>query len=93
MWRRLKDGRRAELAQALTALGLEHWPSEANFILTAHRGRALARFVKAMRGARGILTTLTRSADPGLRTGLVRITVGDGASRCRAGARGDLKDH
>jgi histidinol-phosphate aminotransferase len=63
---------RAELAQALTALGLEHWPSEANFILT-RIGAAHSAFVKAMR-SRGILTR-DRSADPGC-DGLVRITVG-----------------
>jgi histidinol-phosphate aminotransferase len=63
---------RAELAQALTELGLEHWPSEANFILT-RIGAEHGAFVKAMR-ARGILTR-DRSADPGC-DGLVRITVG-----------------
>jgi len=62
----------AELAQALTELGLEHWPSEANFILT-RIGAEHDAFVKAMR-ARGILTR-DRSADPGC-DGLVRITVG-----------------
>jgi histidinol-phosphate aminotransferase len=63
---------RAELAQALTDLGLEHWPSEANFILT-RIGAGHSAFVKAMR-ARGILTR-DRSADPCC-DGLVRITVG-----------------
>jgi histidinol-phosphate aminotransferase len=63
---------RAELAQALTKLGLEHWPSEANFILT-RIGAGHGAFVKAMRG-HGILTR-DRSADPGC-DGLVRITVG-----------------
>jgi histidinol-phosphate aminotransferase len=63
---------REELAQSLTALGLEHWPSQANFILT-RVGSQHAAFVKAMR-ARGILTR-DRSADPGC-DGLVRITVG-----------------
>jgi histidinol-phosphate aminotransferase len=63
---------RAELAQALTAFGLKHWPSEANFILT-RIGTEHSAFVKAMR-ARGILTR-DRSADPGC-DGLVRITVG-----------------
>ena len=63
---------RAELAQALTAFGLQHWPSEANFILT-RIGAEHSAFVKAMR-ARGILTR-DRSADPGC-DGLVRITVG-----------------
>jgi histidinol-phosphate aminotransferase len=63
---------RDELAQSLTALGLEHWPSQANFILM-RIGPQHAAFVKAMR-ARGILTR-DRSADPGC-DGLVRITVG-----------------
>ncbi len=63
---------RTELAQTLTELGLEHWPSEANFILT-RIGAAHGAFVKAMR-SRGILTR-DRSADPGC-DGLVRITVG-----------------
>jgi histidinol-phosphate aminotransferase len=63
---------RGELAQALTELGLEQWPSEANFILT-RIGAGHSAFVKAMR-SRGILTR-DRSADPGC-DGLVRITVG-----------------
>ena len=63
---------RAELAQALTEIGLQHWPSEANFIL-ASIGALHGEFVKAMR-TRGILTR-DRSADPGC-DGLVRITVG-----------------
>ncbi len=63
---------RAELAQALTAMGLTHWPSQANFILT-RIGPEHSKFVTAMR-ANGILTR-DRSADPGCE-GLVRITVG-----------------
>jgi histidinol-phosphate aminotransferase len=63
---------RAEVAQVLTEFGLEHWPSEANFILT-RIGPQHGAFVKGMR-ARGILTR-DRSADPGC-DGLVRITVG-----------------
>jgi histidinol-phosphate aminotransferase len=63
---------RTELAQTLTALGLGHWPSEANFILT-RIGAQHGAFVKAMRAC-GILTR-DRSADPGC-DGLVRITVG-----------------
>lgn len=63
---------RAQLAETLTELGLEHWPSEANFLLT-RIGPQHSTFVKAMR-ARGILTR-DRSADPGC-DGLVRITVG-----------------
>lgn len=63
---------RAELADSLTLLGVQHWPSEANFILT-RIGTRHAAFVGAMR-ARGILTR-DRSADPGC-DGMVRITVG-----------------
>ena len=63
---------RAELAKWLADFGLEHWPSEANFILT-RIGSEHGAFVKAMR-TRGILTR-DRSADPGC-DGLVRITVG-----------------
>jgi histidinol-phosphate aminotransferase len=67
----VKSARR-ELAQSLSDLGLEHWPSEANFILT-RIGPQHGAFVNAMR-TRGILTR-DRSADPGC-NGLVRITVG-----------------
>jgi histidinol-phosphate aminotransferase len=67
----VKSARR-ELAQSLSDLGLEHWPSEANFILTRIGPQHIA-FVNAMR-TRGILTR-DRSADPGC-DGLVRITVG-----------------
>ncbi len=67
----VKNARR-EVGQALSDLGLEHWPSAANFILT-RIGPEHGAFVKAMR-ARGILTR-DRSADPGC-DGLVRITVG-----------------
>jgi len=67
----VKSARR-ELAQSLSDLGLEHWPSEANFILT-RIGPQHGAFVNAMR-TRGILTR-DRSADPGC-DGLVRITVG-----------------
>jgi histidinol-phosphate aminotransferase len=63
---------RVELARALTEFGLEHWPSEANFILTRIGAKHRA-FVQAMR-THGILTR-DRSADPGC-DGLVRITVG-----------------
>lgn len=81
---------RAELAQALTALGLEHWPSEANFILT-RIGAAHGAFVKAMR-SRGILTR-DRSADPGC-DGLVRITVGtrEQMQQARVAIEGSLKE-
>jgi histidinol-phosphate aminotransferase len=63
---------RAALARTLTEVGLEHWPSEANFILT-RIGSEHRAFVQAMR-AHGVLTR-DRSADPGC-DGLVRITVG-----------------
>jgi histidinol-phosphate aminotransferase len=81
---------RAELAQALTEFGLEHWPSEANFILT-RIGAQHGTFVKAMR-ARGILTR-DRSADPGC-DGLVRITVGtrEQMQQARAAIETSLKE-
>ncbi len=81
---------RAELAQALTELGLEHWPSEANFILT-RIGDEHGAFVKAMR-ARGILTR-DRSADPGC-DGLVRVTVGtrEQMQQAREAIAGSLKE-
>jgi histidinol-phosphate aminotransferase len=81
---------RAELAQALTDFGLEHWPSEANFILT-RIGAEHSAFVKAMR-ARGILTR-DRSADPGC-DGLVRITVGtrEQMQQARAAIETTLKE-
>jgi histidinol-phosphate aminotransferase len=81
---------RAELAQALTEFGLEHWPSEANFILT-RIGAEHSAFVKAMR-ARGILTR-DRSADPGC-DGLVRITVGtrEQMRQARAAIKESLKE-
>ena len=81
---------RAELAQALTEFGLEHWPSEANFILT-RIGAQHAAFVNAMR-ARGILTR-DRSADPGC-DGLVRITVGtrEQMRQARAAIETSLKE-
>ena len=71
---------RAELAAALTELGLQHWPSQANFILT-RIGERHQEFVTAMR-SRDVLTR-DRSADPGC-DGLVRITVGTGAQMKRA---------
>jgi histidinol-phosphate aminotransferase len=81
---------RAELARALTELGLQHWPSQANFILT-RLGAEHGAFVKAMR-ARGILTR-DRSADPGC-DGLVRITVGtrDQMRQARAAIETSLKE-
>ena len=81
---------RADLARALTELGLEHWPSEANFILT-RIGAQHEAFVKAMR-AHGILTR-DRSADPGC-DGLVRITVGtrEQMRQARAAIETSLKE-
>lgn len=71
---------RALLSASLDGLGLQHWRSEANFILT-RIGAGHAAFVAAMRG-RGILTR-DRSADPGCE-GLVRITVGTRAQMQQA---------
>jgi histidinol-phosphate aminotransferase len=63
---------RGEFAAALDGMGVHHWPSEANFILT-HIGPLHAEFSRAMR-ARGVLVR-DRSADPGC-DGCVRITIG-----------------
>ncbi len=63
---------RTMLAASLDALELQHWPSQANFLLT-RIGPLHAAFVTAMR-TRGVLTR-DRSADHGC-DGLVRITVG-----------------
>jgi histidinol-phosphate aminotransferase len=81
---------RADLAQALTEFGLEHWPSEANFLLTRIGGQH-GPFVRAMR-ARRILTR-DRSTDPGC-DGLVRITVGTRAQmqQVRASMESSLKE-
>jgi histidinol-phosphate aminotransferase len=81
---------RAELTRTLDEVGLEHWPSRANFILTRIGGQHSA-FVKAMR-ERGILTR-DRSADPGC-DGLVRITVGtrEQMQHARAAIETSLKE-
>ena len=81
---------RAELAAALTELGLAHWPSEANFILT-RVGPQHREFVAAMR-SRGVLTR-DRSADRGC-DGLVRITVGtrEQMRQARAAIAASLKE-
>ena len=63
---------RAELGERLTALGVEWWPSEANFVL-ARIGPKHREFVQAMH-RRGVLVR-DRSADPGC-DGWVRITAG-----------------
>jgi histidinol-phosphate aminotransferase len=63
---------RTEFLAALTKLGLEYWPTEANFVLTKI-GRVHKQFVAAM-NAHNILVR-DRSADPGCE-GLVRITIG-----------------
>ncbi len=63
---------RALFLHALTRLGLQYWPTEANFVLV-NIGAAHKEFANAMR-AEGILVR-DRSADPGCE-GLVRITIG-----------------
>ncbi len=63
---------RAEFLAGLTRLGLQHWPTEANFVLI-NIGPHHKDFVSALR-AHNILTR-DRSADPGCQ-GLVRITIG-----------------
>lgn len=63
---------RAEFLADLDAVGLQYWPTEANFVLV-HIGARHRDFVTAMR-EQGILVR-DRSADPGC-DGLVRITIG-----------------
>ena len=63
---------REEFTAALTQLGVKHWPSQANFVLT-RIGARHAAFSAAMR-ARGVLVR-DRSSDPGC-DGCVRITIG-----------------
>jgi histidinol-phosphate aminotransferase len=63
---------RAEFLPGLTQLGLQHWPTEANFVLV-NIGSAHKQFVATMR-EQGILVR-DRSADPGC-DGCVRITIG-----------------
>jgi len=63
---------RERLAGELRALGIQYWPSHANFLLLKIGARH-REFVAAMR-QRGILVR-DRSADPGC-DGCVRITIG-----------------
>ena len=63
---------RADFLSHLTEIGLEHWPTQANFVLI-DIGPAHKQFAAAMR-QQGILVR-DRSADPGC-DGLVRITIG-----------------
>jgi histidinol-phosphate aminotransferase len=63
---------RGEFTAALEHLGVLHWPSEANFVLT-RIGPKHAEFSRAMR-ERGVLVR-DRSSDPGC-DGCVRITIG-----------------
>lgn len=63
---------RTEFLAGLTRLGLQYWPTEANFVLV-NIGAQHREFVAALR-AHNILTR-DRSADPGC-NGLVRITIG-----------------
>ena len=66
---------RERLEQELSRLGIQWWPSEANFVLF-RIGKLHREFVAAMRD-RGILVR-DRSADPGC-DGCVRITIGTAA--------------
>ena len=66
---------RERLQQELVALGLQFWPSEANFVLV-NIGNKHDSFVRAMR-EHGILVR-DRSRDPGC-DGCVRISVGSNA--------------
>ena len=63
---------REEFVSALDRLGLQYWPSEANFILV-NIGDKHADFCAAMR-RRGVLVR-DRSNDPGC-DGCVRVTIG-----------------
>jgi histidinol-phosphate aminotransferase len=63
---------RSLLEQELGTLGLQYWPSRANFVLV-RVGPAYAKFIQALRG-RGILVR-DRNSDPGCE-GCVRLTVG-----------------
>ncbi len=67
----VRAGRR-RLESELGQLGIEYWPSQANFVL-ARFGEFRKPFVEAMR-VRGILVR-DRNSDPGCE-GCVRITVG-----------------
>ena len=63
---------RKQFLEALTKIGLEFWPTQANFVLV-NIGPSHKEFTTAMR-SQGILIR-DRSADPGCQ-GLVRITIG-----------------
>jgi histidinol-phosphate aminotransferase len=67
----VRDGR-ALLQQTCAAVGLKHWPSEANFVLV-YLGDKRSAFLEAMK-RRGVLLR-DRNGDPGC-AGCVRITVG-----------------
>ena len=67
----VRSGRR-RLEQELAHLGIQHWPSQANFVL-ARFGEFRKPFIEAMR-VRGILVR-DRNSDPGCE-GCVRVTVG-----------------
>jgi histidinol-phosphate aminotransferase len=62
------------LEQELGQIGLQYWPSRANFVLV-RIGEKHAEFVQALR-ERGILVR-DRHSDPGCE-GCVRLTVGSG---------------
>ena len=67
----VRSGRR-RLEEEFARLGIQYWPSQANFVL-AKFGEFRKPFVEAMR-SRGILVR-DRNSDPGCE-GCVRITVG-----------------
>ena len=71
---------RTEFLAKLTELGLQFWPTHANFVLV-HIGPAHREFVASLRNA-GILVR-DRSADPGC-LGRVRITIGTREQMLRA---------
>jgi histidinol-phosphate aminotransferase len=79
---------RCLLEQELGALGLQYWPSRANFVLV-RVGPTHAEFIQALR-ARGILVR-DRHTDPGCE-GCVRLTVGSAEhTRTLIGALREVK--
>ncbi len=70
---------RERLQALLPELGIQYWPSRANFVLV-RIGAESGRFVRAMR-ERGILVR-DRSSDPGC-DGCIRITIGSTAQTDR----------
>jgi histidinol-phosphate aminotransferase len=81
----VRHGRRV-LEEELRILGLQYWPSRANFVLV-RIGPACTEFIQALR-SHGILVR-DRSSDPGCE-GCVRLTVG--SSECTRALIDALRD-